>query len=167
MGAEAEGGARVEVGRAGGLGVMGRLQGQISTALQNGSVEARVYAERIIARLDEICGLLYEVRGRENERTTLTKAVAANTTERLSDGRPGYMGEIERIAITADAATDVDIFVGSESDLGFRWRGTFAVADRDHDTPEIAVPEGAPIFVRAGAGAARVVLQVKRQKVNA
>lgn len=158
MSVEAEGGAQ-----AGRLGVMGRLQGQVSTALREGSVEARAYCERIIARLDQIYGVLCEIRGEEDERVTYTKAVAAGATEQLDAGRPGFSRVIKRVAITADGATDVDLFVGSASDVGFRHRETFAAVGRASRDVTIEVPEGAPIFAVAGAAGARVNIGTIRQ----
>jgi hypothetical protein len=163
MSAEIEAGAGV--GRA---GLMGRLQAQLSDGLREGTQQASAYAERICSRLDIISAQLASIAGVEEERTTAIKAVAANSTEQLQAGRPGYMGTIERIAITADAATTVDIFVGSESDSGFRHRVDAPVVGASRVSVgqlEIDVPEGAAIFARAGAGAARVNLQVKRQHV--
>lgn len=161
MGVEAQANAR-----AGGVGLMGRLSAQYGDILRSGGEEARTYAERVCARLDDIRHILREIRGEEDERTARSKAVAANTTEQIDAGRPGYIGCIQRIAVTADAATTVDIFVGSASDVGFRHRINFAAAGRDSAAVSIDVPEGAQIFAVAGAGAARVNLQVKRQKAT-
>lgn len=162
MGAEIEAGAQAG-GR--GIGLMGRMQAQLSDGLRRGAEEATIYAERICARLDVISGQLASIAGEEEERTTAMKAVAANATEQMASGRPGYMGTIERIAVTGDGATTVDIFVGSESDTGFRHRVELAAAGRASAAVEIDVPESASVFARAGAAPARVNLQIKRQHV--
>lgn len=161
MSAEIEAGAGV--GRA---GLMGRLQAQLSDGLREGTQQASAYAERICSRLDIISAQLASIAGVEEERTTAMKAVAAGTTEQLHPGRPGFMGTIERVAISSDGASIVDIFVGSESDTGFRHRVELAAAGRvSVGQLEIDVPEGAAIFARATTTAARMNLQVKRQHV--
>lgn len=158
--------AEVQAGAGGrGFGMMGKLQAQISDSLRTGSEEARGYAERIIARLDDIRASLDSIKGEESERQSYTKSVAAFAAERLSEGRPGYIETIERIAATAEAATAVDLFVGSASNAGFRHRLNFGAAGRDQAAVEIDVPEGSAIVVQTGAGAASVNVQIKRQRV--
>lgn len=142
------------------------IQAQIGDSLRNGAAEAQAVAERIIARLDDIRDAVRAAAPGESERTTATAYVEPNTSERIAEARAGYMLTIEQVSAVTDAATTVDIHVGTEGAEGFRTRLETAAAGRaSGGLVGYTVPEGSPVFAIVGAGGARVNLQIKRERV--
>ena len=153
-------------GKGGGFGMMAGLQAQVGDAMRNGAQQAQDYAERICTKLDVIAEGSLALGAGESERITISAAVEAASTEKFEPARRGWLATIEHISVVADAATTVDIHVGTDGNEGFRERLTFAAAGRDSSAlTAYRVPEGAPVFAVVGAGAARVNIQLRREKV--
>src|SRR5687768_6865208 len=104
--------------RSGGLGMFAGMQAQIGDSLRAGAETATAYAERIIARLDVISRGIQNLADPESERVTASVHLDANTVEKVSEARPGYMVTIEHVSVVTEAATTVDILVGTDSPEG-------------------------------------------------
>lgn len=79
-------------------------------------------------------------------------------------GREGFIKIIKQVAVVAAAAVDVDLFVADPGDGGFLQRVSLAAAGRTSITPNLPVPEAAPIFVVTSA-AAQVNLVLERKSL--
>jgi hypothetical protein len=142
------------------------LQAQVGESLRNGGATAQAYAERVIARLDIIAEGVLRLDTTESERAFESAFIEANTSDKIAEGRQGYISTIEHVSIIADGATTVDIYIGSEGASGFRTRLELAAAGRTGGAlVGYKAPEGAAIIARAGAAGATVNVQLKREKI--
>lgn len=142
---------------------------EIGSLFRKGADDARMFilgqVERIIVNLDSIRDSIDALDPRA-ERTLAAKSIAAGATELLLEQRQGYQLLLENISIVAAAATDVDIFIGSQGDAGFRKRISLAAGGRDSkEGLDLHAPEGSSIFASASS-ATQVNVQVRRDKVE-
>lgn len=83
---------------------------------------------------------------------------------KVHEGREGYVKIIKQVAIVGAAATNVDLYIGEQSDSNFVERITLGAAGRFSEAMELPVPEGQQITVVSDA-AAQVNLIVQRIKL--
>lgn len=144
---------------------------EIGSLFRQGADDVRMFAlaqvERIIVNLDSIRDAI-DAQDPRAERTLIPAGLDPNTTETILEARQGYQYLIENFSVVSTGATDVDIFVGTVGDLGFRKRISLAGASRDsREGLNILVPEGSKVSVQVtGAGGAAVNMQFRRDKVE-
>lgn len=127
--------------------------------LARGVKTADEYACRIIELLESIDGNTGNLWGADVYESPGWAFTGADTKE--WQGRQGYAKVVKRIAIVAAGAVDVDLFVVSTADSGFRERVSLTAAGRTARALEVPVPEGASVFAVTSA-AAQVNLVLKR-----
>ncbi len=119
------------------------------------------YACEMIALLKEIRDATstgYDVDVYETPSFTFT----ASTEVKEQPGRAGFIKLVKRVAIIAAGAADVDVYVGSIDNAGFRKRISFTGAGRSDQDVTIPVPEGASVFVTSSVAGITANLVIQR-----